>query len=169
MTTPVSSSATAVAREAAWLAAYDPADGLPALLKGQGGPFDVVQAYWPRTPAARRNCLYVLRRRIESGRTANVRTMDRYQFLLRIAWPLSSRTGSAEAVQQALDDAVELVLRRVGGLFMDKTHGGRFLSVAENPPQSDVDFVDPESTITGPNPELRAQITYWADDFETSG
>jgi hypothetical protein len=169
VTTPVPSSATAVTREAAWLAAYDPTDGLPALLATLGGPFGVVQAYWPRTPATRRNGLYVLRRRIESGRTANVRTMNRYEFLLRIVWPLSSRTGSAEAVQQALDDAVELVLQRVGGLFMDKTHGGRFLSVAENPPQSGTNFHDPEATVPGQNPELRAEISYWADDFETSG
>jgi hypothetical protein len=51
---------------------------------------------------------------------------------------------------------------------MDKTHGGRFLSVAENPPQSDVDFADPEGSLT-PNAELRVDITYWADDFETNG
>lgn len=162
------SSADAVTREAEWLAAYNPADGLPALLRGQGGPFDVVQPYWPRTPGARRNSLYVLRRRIESGRTANVRTMNRYEFLLRIIWPMSSATGSAEVAQQALDGAVELVLQRVGGLFMDKTHGGRFLSVAENPPQSDADFADPESSIAA-KADLRVDITYWADDFETSG
>lgn len=169
MSTPTPSTATAVTREAEWLAAYNPADGLPGLLRAYGGPFDVVQPYWPRTPAARRNSLYVLRRNIQSGRTANIRTMDRYQFVLRIVWPLSSRTGGAEVVQQALDNAVEMVLLRVGGLFMDKTHGGRFLSVAENPPQSDVDFLDPEASIAGQNPELRADITYWADDFETSG
>lgn len=161
-------SSTAVTREAEWLAAYNPADGLPALLVSQGGPFDVVQAYWPRTPAARRNSLYVLRRHIESGRTANVRTMNRYQFLLRIVWPMSSQSGSAEVAQQSLDSAVQLVLTRVGGLFMDKTHGGRFLSVAENPPQSTVDFADPESTIAA-KADLRVDITYWADDFETSG
>lgn len=161
-------SADAVAREAAWLTAYNPDDGLPALLKAQGGPFDVVQAYWPRTPAARRTQLYVLRRAITSGRTANVRTMNRYQFVLRIIWPMSSATGSAEDPQQALDDAVELVLQRVGGLFMDKTHGGRFLSVAENPPQSDADFLDPEASIAA-KVDLRVDITYWADDFETSG
>lgn len=168
MTTPVQTTATAVAREAAWLAGYNPSDGLPALLKSRGGPFDIVQPYWPRTPAARRSSLYVMRRNIQSVRTANIRTMDRYQFVLRIVWPVSSRSGGAEVVQQALDDAVELVLQRVGGLFMDKTHGGRFLSVAENPPQSDTDFLDPESSITA-NADLRVDISYWADDFETSG
>lgn len=160
--------ANAVTREAEWLAAYNPDDGLPGLLRAYGGPFDVVQAYWPRTPAARRNCLYVMRRNITSGRTANVRTMDRYQFVLRIVWPMTAPTGSAEAAQQALDDAVELVLQRVGGLFMDKTHGGRFLSVAENPPQSDATFDDPAASIAS-KVDLRVDITYWADDFEISG
>jgi hypothetical protein len=169
VTTPVEpSSATAVTREAEWLAAYNPVDGLPGLLKTQGGPFDVVQAYWPRTPAARRNCLYVMRRNIQSGRTANVRTMNRYQFVLRIIWPMTAPTGAAEVSQQGLDDAVELVLKRVSGLFMDKTHGERFLSVAENPPQSDADFSDPEATIAA-KADLRVDISYWADDFETSG
>lgn len=162
------SSADAVSREAEWLAAYDPSDGLPPLLKALGGPFDVVQPYWSRTPAARRNSLYVLRRNIQSVRTANIRTMNRYQFVLRIIWPMSSPSGSAEAAQQSLDDAVELVLTRVGGLFMDKTHGGRFLSVAENPPQSDADFLDPEASIAA-KADLRVDISYWADDFETSG
>jgi hypothetical protein len=157
-----------VVREAEWLAAYNPTDGLPGLLRAYGGPFDVVQPYWPRTPAARRNSLYVLRRNIQSVRTANVRSMARYQFLLRIIWPMSAPSGAAEASQQALDDAVELVLKRVGGLFMDKTHGGRFLSVAENPPQSDADFADPEASIAA-KADLRCDITYWADDFETSG
>lgn len=168
MTPAEPNSATAVTREAEWLAAYNPADGLPALLRQQNGPFDVVQPYWPRTPAARRNSLYVLRRSIQSGRTANVRTMNRYQFLLRIVWPMTAPSGAAEAAQQALDDAVERVLKRVGGLFMDKTHGGRFLSVAENPPQSDADFADPEASIAA-KADLRVDISYWADDFETSG
>lgn len=161
-------SSTAVDREAAWLAAFNPNDGLPGLLRGAGGPFETVQAYWPRTPVGRRNSLYVLRRNIKSARTANVRTMNSYQFVLRIVWPVSSQTGSAEVAQRALDAAVELVLKRVGGLFMDKTHGGRFLSVAENPPQSDGDFLDPEASIAA-KADLRCDITYWADDFETSG
>ena len=45
------STADAVDREAAWLATSG--DGLPALLVTAGGPFGVVQAYWPRTPGKR--------------------------------------------------------------------------------------------------------------------
>jgi hypothetical protein len=37
------STADAVARELAWLTAVD---DLPSLLTGDGGPWDVIQAYW---------------------------------------------------------------------------------------------------------------------------
>ncbi|MFD9564346.1 hypothetical protein [Streptomyces sp. NPDC059994] len=161
-------SADAVDREAAWLAAADPADGLPALLASQGGPFDVVQAYQPRTPAARKNSLYVCRRRFQEVRTAHIRRMARHQFELRITWPQSSPTGSAEDVQRALDAAVDLVLLRVGGLFMDKTHGGRFLSVAEDPAEVSVDFADPVASMQN-RADLTCLISYSADDAEING
>lgn len=162
------SSADAVAREAAWLASYDPADGLPALLATQGGPFDVVQAYLPRTPAARRCQLYVTRRRLQEVRTAHVRRMARHDFALRIIWPSSSASGAAEAPQQALDDAVDLVLLRIGGLMLDKTHGGRFLSAAEDPAQVIVDFQDPEPSLRD-RADLTCIVSYSADDDETNG
>ncbi|MGW2861952.1 hypothetical protein [Streptomyces sp. NPDC001205] len=162
------SSADAVAREADWLAAHDPSDGLPALLATQGGPFDIVQAYLPRTPVARRCQLYVVRRRLQEVRTANVRRMARHDFTLRIIWPSSSPSGSAEVPQQALDNAVELVLLRIGGLLLDKTHGGRFLSVAEDPAQVTVDFPDPEPTLRE-RADLTCIVSYSADDAEING
>jgi hypothetical protein len=159
------SSADAVVRETGWLTAYSPADGLPALLSSMGGPFDVVQAYWPRTPAARQTQLYVTRRAIQVERFGFNRKIDHYPFVLRIVWPLSSSTGSAEIVQQALDDAVDLVLQRVNGplaLPLDKTHGAAFMSVAEDPCVIGVDFSDPESAIA--QGQFRATVTYTADD-----
>ncbi|MFE5868813.1 hypothetical protein ACFQ6V_09185 [Streptomyces roseifaciens] len=162
------SSADAVTREAAWLAGYNAADGLPVLAAALGGPFDVVQAYLPRTPAQRRTQLYVLRRQVREERTAHVRRMARHLFELRIIWPASSPTGSSEEVQQALDSAVELVLQRIGGLMFDKTHGGRFLSVAENPAEVTVDFADPEPGLRD-RADLRCTVTYWADDAEING
>lgn len=155
-------------REAQWLTAYDPADGLPALSAMLGGPFDVIQAYLPRTPAQRRAQLYVLRRQLREERTAHVRRMARHLFELRIIWPASSPSGSSEDPQQALDNAVELVLQRVGGLMLDKTHGGRFLSAAENPGEVTVDFADPEPSLRD-RADLRCTITYWADDAEING
>ncbi len=156
------STADAVARETAWLQASG--DGLPALLAAAGGPFDNIQAYYPRIPSMEQYSLYVLRRRIGQPRFGAQRLMSNYAFHLQVWWPLLSADGQAETDQQALDNAVELVLQRVTGLLGNKTHGGRFLSVAENPRTVDVDFSSPEQTI--PLGYLHAEITYAADDPE---
>lgn len=163
---PTPNSATAAARESAWLATSG--DGLPSLLESAGGPFDVVQAYRPRTPRGRAGQLYVLRRAFREDRFANQRRQSHYQFELQIVWPLSNSQGSAEEDQQNLDNAVDLVLQRVGGFTGDKTHGGRFLSVAEVPRFVDVVFTDPAATIPQ-KAAFEAQITYFADDFEITG
>lgn len=157
------SSADAVSREAEWLAAYDAADGLPGLLKVSGGPFDVVQAYVPRTGAQRQSRLYVTRSSLRVERYGFNRKINHHAFMLRLYWPQSSPTGQAESVQADFDAAVDLVVQRISGLFQDKTHGARFLSVAENPADIDVQFTDPEATIQA-KAELTATITYQADD-----
>ena len=157
--------ADAVAREAAWLAAYNPGDGLPALSSDLGGPFDVLQPYWPRTAATRKNQLYVTRRAIQVERFGFSRKIIHYPFVLRIVWPLSSNSGDAESVEQALDNAIDLVLQRISGpltLPLDKTHGARFLSVAEDPCRIDVDITDAEQAIG--QGSFGASISYVADD-----
>jgi len=159
------STADAVQREADWLAAFDPADGLPALLKGQGGLFDVVQAYTQRTGAQRQARLYVTRSNLRVERFGFNRKINHHTFVLRLYWPQSSPSGQAESVQQGLDTAVDLVVQRISGLFQDKTHGARFLSVAENPNDIDVQFADPEASILA-KAELTATITYQADDVD---
>lgn len=159
------STADAVDREAAWLAAYSASDGLPGLLTAYGGPFDVVQARMPRTPAQRRRALYVLRPTIRVERYGFNRKINHYAFILRIFWPQSSATGQAESVQAALDRAVDQVIQRINGplaLPLDKTHGARFLSVAENPTEIGVDFSDPLASITA-KADLECTITYQAD------
>lgn len=161
------SSADACAREAAWLSETN--DALPALLKDAGGPFDVVQAYRPRTPRTRATSLYVIRRGFREDRFANVRRMAHHNLELQIVWPASNSTGSGEDEQAALDAAVELVLQRVGGLPFDKTHGGRFRSVAEEPRFIDVAFTDPEEAFASRPAVFEAAITYWADDPEITG
>lgn len=157
------STADAVSREAEWLRDYSAADGLPALLKARGGPFDVVQAYIPRTGGQRQTRLYVTRSSLRVERFGFNRKINHHTFMLRLYWPQSSPTGQAESVQQNFDTAVDLVLQRVSGLFQDKTHGARFLSVAEDPMQIDVAFADPEASIQA-KVELTATITYQADD-----
>jgi hypothetical protein len=109
----------------------------------------------------------VLRPVIREKRFANQRRMATYQMHLSLVWPLSSGVGSAEDDQQAFDDAAELVLVRIGGFRGDKTHGGRFLSVAEDGSGVLVSFEDPIRTI--PDGEFRAEVTYSADDQDFTG
>ena len=157
------STADAVSREAEWLGAYDPGDGLPALTQVDGGPWLVVQAYWPRTPVHLARGVYVLRRQIKQDRFANVQKINQFAFRLICWWPLQNITGSAETEQAGFDAAIDLVLQRVTAIQLDKTHGGRFLSVAENPAAIEILFHDPVQTLPTTN-TLIAEISYSADD-----
>ncbi len=158
----MSTIADAVAREAAWLSTIG--DGLPDLASPTG-PWDVIQAYQPRTPAKRKASIYVTRPSLNIKRFANVRSMPTYMFHLKLVWPLSSGTGSEEADSQAFDDAVTLLVSRISGFVGDHTHGGRFLSVAETPEYITVDFDDPMTTLPA-EAAFRATVAYSADDFE---
>ena len=155
-----------VDRETAWLSTSG--DGLPALLVSAGGPFDNVQAYWARVPRTQQHSIYVTRSDVQDERTANIRTMIRHSFVLRVVWPVLAGTGHAETEQRNLDAAITLVIKRIRGFTGDKTHGGAFLSVAENPRYVRVTF-DPAETTIGPAKEIRASIAYMADDYEING
>lgn len=159
------STADAVDREVAWL--QTTGDGLPPLVGTGAGQFGNVQAYWSRTPGRRGSNVFVLRRGIHDKRFANVRRMATYEFVLKVIWPLSSGQGSAESDQRAFDVAIDRVLQRIDGFPGDKSHGGRFRSVAEDPAYVTVQFGDPEHTpATG---EFHAEIHYFADDSEITG
>lgn len=158
--------ADACAREAAWL--QTAGDGLPSLLSDDGGPWDVIQAYWPRTQQTRQTGIYVMRRRLQTTRWSNQRRMPHYAFRLRLWWPIGATTTGTpllEDEQAALDSAVDLLLQRLEGTVGDKTHGGRFMSVGEAPEGTsfDVDFDDPEQTVPASG-ALSATATYMADD-----
>jgi hypothetical protein len=166
----------AVTREAAWLAqSYD---SLPALLKSAGGQWDVVQAYWPGDGLARGKCgIYVTRARVDDDHPSPWRYRPRHIFRLKLTWPIAAGTSPAEVEpslaeteQQNFDNAIGDLLVRLRGPQGDKTHGGRFLSVAEVPTEGSISVVfdDPEITIRAAN-QLRATVTYYADDSEFSG
>jgi hypothetical protein len=162
--------ADAVDRETVWLSAYSPSDGLPALLSTRGGPWEVVQAYWPRTLSAEKTGVYVLRTSLDDERTANIRIRPMYMFRLKLIWPVRlAAAGLAESEQRNLDAAVALLVQRIRGLAGDKTHGGAFLSAGEVPrmPGVHVEFDDPEITIPHLK-SLRGLVTYPADDFEVN-
>jgi hypothetical protein len=159
---PFVTTADAVARETAWLTAVG--DGLPALLSDSGGKWDAVQGYLPRTPGTRRNQIWVLRSRTTVERFGANRKIAKYEFELILSWTLSSAAGAAESDQKAFDAAIDDVLARIGGPFGDKTHGGRFLSVAENPAHVEVIYTPPSQTIS--SAAFEAHIVYAADDWD---
>ena len=157
--------ADAVVREAAWLATYG--DGLPALLSVNGGPFDVVQPYAPRSPVTRQTQLYVLRRRTVTARFSQQRRLMTHTFQATVTWPIGQGTtavGLAETEQQNLDDALGLLIQRLEGFVDDKSHGGRFMSVGEAPngTQFAVEYGDPVKAMAAGF--LTATVAYTADD-----
>ena len=162
--------ADAVARETAWLSVTN--DTLPALLASAGGPFQVVNGYWPGAKfAAMQTGVYVQRRKLAVPRFGGQRLMPHHWFALKVIWPVrTATTPLAETEQQNLDNAVELLRLRINGLPADHTHGGRFLSAGETTAAQyvEVAFADPEVTIPA-NGWLRAEVTYQADDREIPG
>lgn len=164
------STADACDREAAWLNTFG--DTLPALPAVAGGPWKVIQAYWPglRVPT-QKSGIYVQRGHLTDDRVANLRVRDSYEFRLKLVWPVLAATAPlAETEQRNFDAAVGLLIQRIRGPVGDKTHGGRFLSVGEVPREMPVtvQFDDPEQTIPAEK-ALRAVCTYYADDYEING
>ena len=163
------STADAVAREAEWLRTSG--DGLPALLTEDGGPWDLVQAYAPRTPPERKASLYVMRRGFHTRRWSQQRRMAGYDFHLVCLWPIGQTTvgvDMAENEQAAFDQALMLLVERIEGYVDDKSHGARFLAVAEgdasNSTRIEVEFQDPGESLS--DAFLAATITYSADDTD---
>lgn len=165
---PFVTTADACDREAAWLTTTG--DGLPALLVSAGGPWDLIQAYEPRTPAQRKNQIWVIRSEFDISILANQRSQPTYAFDLRLHWTLSSGAGSAETDQRAFDAAINALVTRIlgqpptGNPPMDKTHNGAFQSVAETRRRVAVRYVEPAATMT--SAAFSAVCSYSADDWE---
>lgn len=152
-------------REAGWLTTVD---SLPSLLAANGGPWEVLQAFWTRTPGTQKTQLYVCSLSIDDQRTANIRIMPHYEITLAMYWPIRA-TGSplAEIEQQNLKNAIDLTLQRIRGPVNDKSHGGAFLSAGETPRSPGVHVTIEPPWVTIPaDKELRGTITYYCDDFE---
>jgi len=170
MTYPIPDwTADACTREADWLKTSG--DGLPALQVAAGGPWGIVQAYWPGNRLnTQKTGIYVLRRAIDDDHPVAQRYRSQYLLVARLIWPLRAASPIAETEQAAFDAAIGLLLQRIRGPVGDKTHGGRFLSVGEDPGvvSASVVFEDPEVTILATK-DLRATATYHADDHEYNG
>lgn len=166
---------SAAARECAWLATVD---SLPSLLATDGGPWDVVQAYWPGAHFAKdKHGLYVDALKVNDLRVSNQRVRSQYQITLTLTWPVKAQGATAgssalsriaETEQQNMDNAAALVIQRIRGFVGDKSHGGRFLSCAENP--RTVSYMKQDPAVTIPQDRvLHAAISYRIDDFEVNG
>lgn len=161
------STADVCAREAAWLNTSS-GDSLPFLPATAGGPWQVIQAYWPRTPRTNETGIYVLRGTLADPRVSNQRIRPRYEMALRLVWPVVvTGTLLLETAQANLDSATDLLIQRIRGPLGDKTHGRRFLSAGENPRVVSVRFEDPEMTM-GQFKTLKAVVAYSIDDLEVS-
>lgn len=169
---PFTTTADAVQREADWLSTAN--DGLPNLLVAAGGRWDFVNAYWRRTPPQRSRVVWVNKGHMTIRRHAHVRKIIAYHFELELWWPMANQTGSAETDQAEFDLAINDVVMRVSGFgytpstVADKTHGGRFLSVAETEFSGDsIEVATPPSIATLPvGVGFQATVTYAADDYE---
>jgi hypothetical protein len=153
--------------EVGWLTA---ADTLPTLLSSAGGPWDVVQAYLTRTPATRKTALYVLLPAMREKRISNGRKQKTYNMRIRVEWPIGSSTtgvGLWEDEQRALGAAVDKLFARLRGTLLDHTHGGRFLSVAEEGTAGQINatFEDPDHR-SGQISVIRGLVTYIADGYD---
>ena len=161
------STSDAVARECAWLTTAG--DTLPALPSSAGGPFQVLQAYWPRTPAMNQTGLYVLRPVLSDVRASSQRIRPHYEMTLRCVWPvITAGVPLLETAQRDLDNALDLLFQRIRGPVGDKSHGGRFLSAGENPRRVEARGQDVEQTMAQFK-TLRVDIVYSVDDYEISG
>lgn len=160
--------ADAVDRETAWLRTSG--DALPALLADVGGAWDVIEPYLMRTPARRTNRLYVLRPKFRIERFGAQRRIPHYDMDLLAVWTLSSGSGDFQTDQRAFDVALNDVVARIGGFgppHMDKTHGGAFMSAAEDPGLIEVHITPYGMPTQGL--ELEAHITYTVDDPDFNG
>jgi hypothetical protein len=166
------STGTAVTREAAYLQ-IPGTDGLPALLSANGGPWNIVQAYWTPSRGTRVTRLYLVRGSLRETRFAAHRKIDSYNFVAKLYWPVGATTtgdGMWEAEQLAFEAAIDLLLQRIRQTDMDHTHGS-FLSVAEAPQGSGIEVhqTDPEVSANSKPSELTATVTYSADDRDFTG
>lgn len=169
----MSSSADAVQREADWL--NTTSDALPSLPQDAGGPFQVIAAYTQgaqtRTQA---RAIYVTRGQVQRIRVGNQRIRPRYPMRLELRWPVLVTSPGASSIaateQQNLDNAIELLLERIAGPVLDKSHGGRFLAAGEFKGGPGITVIPEraEDTIRV-SKELRAAVTYFIDDYEITG
>lgn len=155
--------ATAVSREAAWFTT-DPPPSFPGaypLQTANQGPFDVIQGYIPKDPQSKRS-LYITRGKAKQARISLGGEFEIvHTFTVIVMWPL--RSAKLEDDQSALDTAVAAVIQRIQGPNLDHTHGGAFLTVADDEHDIEIEQTDPLEAVLNREP-IVVRITYQATD-----
>lgn len=163
---------TVESREASWFTTDPPATfpTCPPLLVSNGGPFDVVQAFWQQVDERERELYIVMTESIEARDEQTLGAMGgmkgwKHSLVLYLYWPVEDPTGSLENEQQNFRTAIAAVLTRIRGPQYDKTHGGQFAAVGGEAPGDRVTtrFGDVPTAIAQGQP-LTAQILYSAYD-----
>lgn len=163
----------AVQREVDWLS--DVVSGFPPLLAEQGGPFDTIDAYGSlleRSPDVIVHPKTLVVCRDHNAMDLRFAIQQRHYvhaLRLELQWPLAA-PGLPEVEFALVDQALEDILTRTRGTFMDHTHGGRFESVAEGfegdgtsgPARIDIDIDDYRTAVA--NAQITARVTYVAVD-----
>jgi hypothetical protein len=163
---------TVETREAAWFTT-DPCPGFPAalpLLASNGGPFEVVQAFWQAVDQREHELYIVMNESIETRDQQTLGAMGgmkgwRHSLTLYLYWPVEDPQGSLENEQQAFRTAVASVITRIRGPQYDKTHGQAFAAIGGEAPGDRVQtrFGDVPTLMAQGQP-LTAQILYSAYD-----
>lgn len=120
--------ADVVDAEAEWFGADLSAQGVPALLASQGGPFHVVAAHVRRLAQARHQ-LYLAHGPTAQPRRSKTTTRLDHQVVALVLWAALGAGARAHEDADDLEQAVAKVIARVLGPVGDVGHGGRWFRV----------------------------------------
>lgn len=114
--------------EQAWYETDLTASGVPALLKAQGGPFDIVASHVRRLAQARAQ-LYLTHGPTTQARGAKAGVRLDHQVIALVLYAAVGAGARAHVDQDSLEAAVGRVVARVLGPAGDVDHGGRWFRV----------------------------------------
>ncbi len=111
--------------EAEWHGLDLSADGVPALEKTAGGPFDIVTPHLRRLSQARRQ-LFLTHGNDRDVPSSKSTRRTEHEVLALVLWPAAGAGARAHEDQAVLGEAVAAVVARVHGPAGDIGHGNRW-------------------------------------------
>lgn len=164
-----------VDRESAWLSTVDSLPNLTGIFVNPQTNASTIFTRLPRTFDRKVNSLFVMRAPTESAtldRETNTRGIWTHRLMLIVWWPITKDAlGDGSKDELACEQAVDAILGRITGVPPsasgpgDHTHGGRFLSAAEDwHHRVQVEWPDMVKAYADSVIELR--IVFTVDDFD---